>query len=223
MLAGLPGEPTPPPSDSLFWALWNQSTDLAKAACGTEFVQGIGNGTLDPVAYGGFNVNDAYYCFNGADDYATAATRTTDPNLEAYLQAKAQSYEKYNQIFPVVWHVKDAAGVVPFPVCVQYSEFETTVATQDDPIYALIVMLPCEYLWSWLAQQIAAQSPPGNLYQPWIGDNDDDSGAFKMGNFLYSYMQANPGVVDPGIATQLYRSAMDFELENFQAGTLPPG
>ena len=57
-----------------------------------------------------------------------------------------------------------------------YSEFESNVAAHEDPIYCLIVMLPCEYLWAWLGAQ---QSPPapGNLYAPWITGNNEPSGA----------------------------------------------
>lgn len=202
--------------------MWNANQDMASAAFKTDYIQGIGYGTLDPTLYGGFNVNDGYYCFNGADDYRIAASRTTDPGLQAYLQAKASSYDIYNQSFITSWHVKDASSVVPFPITVKYSDLETAVATEEPPIYALIVMIPCEFLWAFLANQLVPQSPPGNLYNTdWIQPNLDASGAYKMGNYLFSYMQANPGAVDTNVANEFYRMAMTYEVQNFIAATAP--
>lgn len=95
----------PPPPDSLFWSMWNSCTPIAQQAFQTPFIQGIGAGTLNPVKYGAFNVSDAYYCFNGAQDYLDAAQRATDPTLQAFLTAKYNSYQKYNATFPTTWRI----------------------------------------------------------------------------------------------------------------------
>ncbi len=203
----------PPPPNSLFWQMWNACSSIANQALQTPFIQGIGAGTLDPVVYGGFNVNDAAYCFNGAPDYLAASQRATDPALQGFLAAKYQSYEKYNQTFPQIWRVKDATSIVPYDVCVQYSQFESWTASNQDPIYCIVAMLPCEYLWAWLAQQLSPVALPGNLYLPWITGNDDPSGAYAMGNFLNSYA----GTIDQALATNIYTTAMGFERDNFAA------
>ena len=202
----------PPPPDSLFWKMWNACTGIANKALNTGFIQGIKSGTLDPVTYGGFNVSDAYYCFHGAQDYLAAAQRASDPALKAFLLRKYNSYDKYNKTFPKVWHIRDAEGIVPSEVCKQYSEFESKVASHQDPVYMIIVMLPCEYLWAWLGEQL---SPPvmGNLYAPWITGNNDPDGAYAMGNFLVDYQKENH--VDEALATQLYTQAMTYEYQNF--------
>jgi len=201
-----------PPENSLFWKMWNASTSIAEAALQTPFVQGIKNANLAPVAYGGFNVSDAYYCFNGAADYAVAAAKATDPTLQAFLNKKHSSYEHYNVTFPTIWHVKDADGIVPSATCRAYSGFETTTIATEEAIYALILMLPCEYLWAWLGSQLA---PPaeGNLYAPWITGNNDSSGAYAMGNFIDVYQQWQP--IDKQKAVKLYQQAMSFEHLNF--------
>lgn len=212
----------PPPPDSLFWIMWNSCTGIAQAALQTPFVQGIKAGTLDPVQYGGFNVNDAYYCFSGAEDYKTAAARATDPTLKALLTAKYASYEKYNATFPQIWRVRDGSSIVPYDVCREYAELETSVATQKDPIYSVVVMLPCEYLWAWLGAQLAPPSPQ-NLYGSWITGNNDPHGAYALGNFLDEYQKAHPGAIDQNEAIQLYTSAMTYEQQNFAAATSQGG
>ena len=207
---------SPPPTDSLFWTMWNACLNIASDTLQTPFIQSIGNGSLDPVKYGAFNVSDAYYCFNGANDYLIAESQATDPVLKAFLLKKYESYQSYNQTFPGIWHVRDASGVVPIPVCKEYSEFESDVASHQNPIYCLITMIPCEYLWNWLASQLPTPSPQ-NLYEQWITGNIDPSGAYAMGNFLDAFINSNPGAVDPVLATTLYSTAMSYEQKNFSA------
>ncbi len=206
----------PPPPDSLFWTMWNSCSHLAEEALQTPFVQGIKAGSLDPVRYGAFNVSDAYYCFHAARDYAAAVKRADHPTLQAFLSLKHQSYQKYNATFPDVWRVKDATSIIPFDVCHQYCGLETQVASQEDPIYCLVVMLPCDYLWSWLAAQLNPPAPQ-NLYAPWVTGNLGSTGAYAMGNFLDTYQKENPGAVDEQKAAQIYTQAMTFELKNFAA------
>jgi thiaminase/transcriptional activator TenA len=203
-----------PPPEALFWAMWNACANVAQEALETAFIQGIRGGTLDPVHYGGFNVSDAFYCFHGAEDYSTAARRADDRTLRALLLAKHHGYRKYNESFPSTWRIRDASSVVPLDVCREYSAFERHVVSQEDPIYSLVVMLPCEYLWAWLAAQLSPAQPQ-NLYAAWITGNDDPGSAYAMGNFLESYRAQHP--VDQEKAIQIYCRAMTFEQENFTA------
>jgi len=208
----------PPPPDSLFWTMWNACTEIAQQALQTPFVQGIKAGNLDPVRYGAFNVSDAWYCFHGAKDYRTAAERAENPVLKYFLSEKHKSYEKYNETFPQTWRVRNGASIVPYDVTRDYAGFESSVASQEDPVYSVIAMLPCEYLWAWLGAEL---SPPaaGNLYAPWITGNNDPHGPYAMGNFLAEYQATNPGKLDTQKAVQIYTRAMTFEKENFAAAT----
>jgi thiaminase/transcriptional activator TenA len=211
----------PPPAGSLFWTMWEAASGAAEYALTSHFIQGIQAGTLDPVVYGGFNVSDAYYCFNGAPDYGNAAARATNAALKAFLLKKQQGYESYNATFPKIWRVRDGSSIVPYTVCQQYSQFESDVASQQDPIYALVVMLPCEYLWARIAQAIGP-AQPSNLYGPWITGNTGFDGAYAMGNFLATFQENNPDALDPAHATNLYNLATEYEAMNFiQATEIP--
>lgn len=209
---------TSPPPDSLFWKMWHASEDTARQALNTKFIQGINDGTLDPVIYGGFNISDAYYCFHGADDYQKASAQCGDPLLKAFLEKKYNSYQSYNETFPKTWRIKDATGIAPTQACMDYSAFETQIASSEDPVYTLVAMLPCEYLWAWLAAQLA---PPasGNLYASWITDNNYPDGAYAMGNFIAEYQKSHP--IDEDKALQIYQQAMEFEYRNFQSAFDP--
>lgn len=80
-------------------------------------LQGIKNGTLSPNSYGYSTVNDAYYCFEGPDNYHKAAQRTDDFALKKYLLALEKSYRDYNEDFVTNWHLKDASSIKPIQVC----------------------------------------------------------------------------------------------------------
>lgn len=216
---GLKLDPTPPPPGSMFWRMWDQSAGFAEDALQTKFIQGIGAGNLDPNKYGAFHVSDAFYCFHGAPDYLAAADRVSDDvQLKEFLLKKYHSYDKYNKSFLEAWHIKDAGVIVPADVCRQYSEYETSIINDPDldPVHCLIVMLPCEYLWFWLADKL---SPPasGNIYAPWITGNLDPHGAYSMGNFINAYIDRHPGRVEPDRAVEIYRRAAEFEFLNFKS------
>lgn len=207
----------PPPPNSLFMRLWDACQGTAQEALKTDFIQGIHHGTLDPVKYGALNVCDAYYCFKGANSYLAAASRTDDPVLKAFLLKKYASYVKYNETFPTIWHVRDASSVVPTKINIQYAQLEADVASHEEPVMCLIVMLPCEYLWYWLSDQMF---PPdsANLYAPWINDNHYPDGAYTMGNYLETYQQIH-GPIGFNSALAIYSAAMNYEQANFANAT----
>ncbi len=127
---------TRPPADSLFWEMWNQNIvqENAQATLNLSYLQGINSGLLDPNVYGGYNVADAYYCYNGADDYKVAAQKAPQASaLEAFLLKKYAGYERYNATFPGTWHVASAADVTPPEITKAYSQFEHNVVTNHDP------------------------------------------------------------------------------------------
>ena len=212
-----------PPKDSLFWELWNNCKSIGEEALKTDYIQGMKNGTLDPNIYTRYNISDAYYCYRGPEDYQAAIQRAEDPILKAFLQKKHDSYVKYDASLPDAWRVKSVASIIPSPVCKEYADHESAVARGTykaladkgitDPVYTLIVMLPCEYLWGWLAEQMLPTTK-GNLYNFWITDNNSTKGAFTIGNFLHEYNKHHP--IDRDIANEIYQKSMNYEFLNFK-------
>jgi len=209
----------PPPNTSIFWTLWNANEETATKALNTGFIQGIKQGNLDPVKYGTSTVNDAYYCFRGAPDYQKAAERAEDLDLKEYLNQKYKSYAEYNESFKNQWHLKDASSVEPIKITKEYADHESNVVSNDDPIYALIVMMPCEYLWGWIGMKLKndPNSAKDNIYQFWIDDNASVTSAYKMANFLDNYMAFQPGVVCEQKAMEMYSKSMEYEYRGFEA------
>lgn len=214
----------PPPKESLFWTLWNNSQAIAEEALNTGFIQGIKHGTLDPRHYGAYVIQDAYYCFEGSEDYLEAANRSTDhPKLKAFLQHKHDGYAEYNSQFSKEWGIGSTSCLKANQAVLDYAKLETHVCTAEHPIYALIVMLPCEYLWYWLSKEIEKYATPQNLYSFWIKGNLDPNGAYAMGNVLDEFQQSFPGVIDPVKAQEYYSGAMTGEATDFAAPFLGGG
>lgn len=207
----------PPPADALFWKLWNACLPIAQKVLMTDFFKGISAGNLDPNAYGSLMVQDAYYCFEGRDAYAVAATHPLDEVCGEFMTAKAESYDEYNVYYHQTWHVREASGVIPGNDIKGYADYEAYVASHMDSPYMLAVMLPCEYLWPWVANSLKPKTDPASLYYFWIESNGGiPEGAYQMANLLESYRSS----IDEAKVMEVFTRAMTYELKVFTSATI---
>jgi len=208
----------PPPKDSLFWRLWDSSKSFADKSMKTDFLQGLKAGNLDPIKFGAFNVSDAYYCFKGTDCYEMAEKRADNPILKAFINQKVEGYVEYNKRFNETWFIKDANSIMPPAICTEYSDYEEKISADEDPIYTLILMLPCEYLWVWMSENMMPVDSR-NIYGNWIKENLISEIPYAMGNFLDLYLKENPGIIDEDKAMEIYNKAMEYEYRYFLSAT----
>ena len=211
---------TPPPEDSISWRLWLGSRDLARSALASDYIQGIKSGGLDPNRYGQYTVQDAVYCERAEVDYRRVEKRARaggEEEIAAFAKARHESYNKYNRTTFEAWHIADPAAMKLSPAAEAYVDFEHRIATRAEPIYGLIMMIPCNQLWAWLAGQLRDDAGPHNLYSFWIDGNDDWGGAYRLDNFIDGWAAAQPGGLDWERALFTYRSAMTGELNFFRS------
>lgn len=207
----------PPAKDSLFWQMWDNCQDIARKVLQTDYFKGINRGNLDPNAYGSLMVQDAYYCFRGRDDYSAAAAHALDDTCKAFMLGKVDSYDNYNEYYHDTWHVRESYGVLPGPDIDAYANYEAYVAGNLESPYMFCVMLPCEYLWYWVACQLDSTTPKDSLYYFWIdGNKQSANGAFQMANKLEDYRS----YVDESRANEIFRTAMEYELKVFTSATI---
>lgn len=206
----------PPPEDALFWQMWNKCEDIAYQVLNTDYFKGIQHGNLDPNAYGSLMVQDAFYCFKGRDDYSAAATHALDERCKEFLMKKVESYDEYNEYYHDTWHIRDSNGVIPGKEIEDYANYESYVAGNLDSPYVFCVMLPCEYLWNWVANQLEPLTSKDSLYRFWIDANAGEAnGAYQMANILELYRDQ----VDEEKANEIFRTAMGHELKVFTSAT----
>jgi thiaminase/transcriptional activator TenA len=207
----------PPPKDALFWQMWENCEKIANDVLDTDYFKGIQKGNLDPNAYGSLMVQDAFYCFKGRDDYSAAATHALDDTCREFLLKKVESYDKYNVYYHQTWHIREAYGVIPGHDIDDYASYEAYVAGNLESPYMFCVMLPCEYLWTWVANRLDPDTPEGSLYRFWIdGNKGIPNGAYQMANILELYR----GHINEVDANKIFRNAMEYELKVFKSAII---
>lgn len=214
-LKGITAEP--PSSDALFWQMWNNCLDIAQNVVNTNYFKGIKDGNLDPNAYGSLMVQDAFYCFKGRDDYSAAAAHALDEKCYNFLMKKVESYDNYNVYYHQTWHIREAQSVIPGAEIEEYANYEAYVAGNLISPYVFCVMLPCEYLWNWVANQLKTKTSAESLYYFWIeGNGGTPTGAYQMANMLEEYRDK----IDEKEANEIFHKAMEYEFEVFKSATI---
>lgn len=201
------------PADSLAAAMWQASQSIANAALNTDYIQGIKNGDLDPNNYGIYTVQDSVYCYHAAQDYRVALARAIRPDVKAFIAARLAGYEAYNKEVFTQWHIEQPDAIGLSPAAQAYSQFESEVARDDQVLYLIVAMIPCERLWSRLAGQLKQYATPDNLYSFWITENLSDKGALR----LEAFVDAHAAQLDADKATAIYQRCMHGELGFFES------
>jgi thiaminase/transcriptional activator TenA len=204
----------PPSPDSLFCKMWNSCEEIAKNVLETRYFKGITEGNLDPNFYGSLMVQDAYYCMKGRDAYSSASTHAYDQRCEDFLKKKCIRYDEYNEYYSKIWHIREAESVIPNKEIRDYANYEAYVAGNLESPYTFTVMLPCEYLWTWIANQLCEKTSKDSLYYFWVKTNSGEpTGAYQMANLLEEYRSK----VDEKEATTIFKNAMQHELNVFKS------
>ena len=155
-----------------------KSEKFRKAAKETKFIQGMVEGTLNPVSYGGYMVQDASYCFNavGAYDYAAEQMQKQgETELSSLYSELSGKFKGYNQDFISNWRLKSSDSVVLGPAAKSHVDFDSDVSRKDAK-FLCIAMLPCTMLWPWIAGELIGKVKPENPYYFWFEDNKRDPG-----------------------------------------------
>ena len=199
---------------SLSTELWKGSQDLAAKALDSDYIQGIKHGTLNPNYYGQYSVQDTAYLYNGLNDWRTVVARATHPDVKAFAEARVKSWTAYIQETFGAWHIADPTAVKLSPAAQAYVELERDVAHNYAPLYAVVVMLPTESLWYWLATQLKSYAVETNVYSFWINQNAQYGSA---GQRLEQFIDAHVDSLDESTAQKVYRSAMLSEVNFFRS------
>ena len=149
---------------------------IRDAAKESKFIQGMASGNLDPDNYGGYMVQDAAYCFNAVEVFDYAAKRMQllgKPEFSLLYRVQSESYKKCNLEFVKTWRLKDAESVVMGPAADTYVGYESALSRRD-PKYLAIAMLPCTFLWPWIAGKLIDSVDKNNPYYRWFDNNKPD-------------------------------------------------
>ncbi|MFR7592536.1 MAG: hypothetical protein ACLUVC_13930 [Longibaculum sp.] len=190
---------------------------IAEKTYQTKFIQGIANGNLSPEKYGSVLVLDAYYCYEAAKSIWNGCKKSeNDSELQDLLKHFYNSYTSYNATFYTNWHVLTSKSVAPIEDFQGYAMHERRVSLEEDAIYLLAALMPCYYLWPWMANKIAADSSkkPG-VYQFWVdGNKGSGSSARAADRIITNWIKAGKPF-DENKALQIFSQSMQWEYTVF--------
>ena len=214
-----PFDPPEPAADAISSKLWDACQKIATDALESKFMQGLGDGTLDPTIYGQYTVQDCAYCAAAADDYKdleAAAKKANEPGLASLAKEHYTSYESWViKTYLPSWHIGNPNALVLNQAAKEYINHERAAVTASHPIYAMVAQIACERLWPWLAEQLKPASPAHNVYAFWISDNYDYKKSYVLSNTIDQWFKSNSDQYDHDTALWALQGSMTGELNLF--------
>lgn len=206
-----------PEKGSFLYKAFQANMELAYHSLNSDYIQGIKEGNLNPDKYGEFIVQDTFYCIKGVNSLQLALNNCPlESELYPILEYVHDAYNHYvKNTLTLQWGLKTVDSIVVRPTLLDYSNFEHEVAKTEDVIYLLITLLPCYYLWSWIAKQIEGYQEK-NLYGQWILDNLDTRPTQVIHQSIQNYIIKYQQDFNEDMALALFHRAMVFEYNNFK-------
>jgi thiaminase/transcriptional activator TenA len=196
--------------------LWQTHQDLAMACLRHPFVQGLGDGSLDPAKFSYYVGQDSFFLEAFARAYSVAAAKA--PHWEVFqlfhqladgVLEELRLHDNYAQ----GWGV-DLRQVQPTSATRQYTDFLLNTAWTHDVATTAVAMAPCMRLYAFLGQSLAANPSPRHPYTDWVETYSSDQFeplAQRLEGFIDDY------ATDNELVRQTYRYAMTCELDFFTA------
>ncbi|XP_069136618.1 aminopyrimidine aminohydrolase-like [Argopecten irradians] len=131
--------------------LWMFSYEKRLQALETTFVQGVKDGSLDPVVFGGFVIQDCVFLYEEYRCIKSAMDKATDGQMKACLKKLTQRYEGYYVDAFEKWHINpnNTSSVQLDEACQEYISYIQNAADNMATIDFLLSIAPCLSLWSW--------------------------------------------------------------------------
>lgn len=196
--------------------LWQTHHDLAMACLQHPFVQGLGDGSLDPAKFSYYVGQDSFFLEAFARAYSVAAAKA--PHWEVFqlfhqladgVLEELRLHDNYAQCWGV-----DLRQVQPTSATRQYTDFLLNTAWTHDVATTAVAMAPCMRLYAFLGQSLAANPSPRHPYTDWVETYSSDQFeplARRLEGFIDDY------ATDNELVRQTYRYAMTCELDFFTA------
>ena len=210
-------EPFKPKKDSFLYKAFLKNLRFAENSLESGYMQGIKNASLNPDHYGAFMIQDAFYCIEGVKTLEIAIARADcHPQLKKVLELVYKFYNDYVEtvILPN-WTIKGTESIKVRNGFKAYCALERQIANEKEPIYMLVTLLPCYYLWAWLANELKAYEN-NNVYGRWIRENQEMMPSILLYDTIETFRRENPMEFNETEALELFGRAMECEWCNFK-------
>ncbi len=205
---------------SLARVLWQENSDLARAALAHPFVEGLRTGLLPRQNFQSYIGQDAYFLEAFARAYALALAHSPDQqglytffNLLSGVQEELRLHTGY----AAQWGVQ-LSGITPSSATLAYTDFLLATAAVRGVGETCAAMTPCMRLYAFLGQallpSLVDQPGANHPYAEWIrtyASPEFEDLAVKLETLLDRYASDTPAL------HTAYRRAMMLELAFFES------
>ena len=205
-----------PDKDSFLYKAFQKNLQFAQKSLGSSYMQGIKNASLNPDRYGAFMIQDAFYCIEGVKTLEIASLKADRyPEIKKVIDQVYRFYKDYvDTVILPNWTIKGTDSIEVRNGFKAYCELERKVANEREPIYMLVTLLPCYYLWAWLANQLK-EYENNNIYGKWIRENQEMTPTIILYDAIEAFCRQNPSAFNETEALELFGRAMEYEWNNF--------
>jgi len=167
-------EPALAAADGLFRNLRQAALPAWRTYVDHPFVRGLGDGSLPEAAFRRYLVQDYLFLIQFARAYGLAAykAQTLDDIRQAAggLHAIADVEMRLHVEFCRGWGLSEAdmQAAPEAPETMAYTRYVLECGLAGDLLDLHVALAPCILGYGEIGLALAAKSPPGNPYQPWI-------------------------------------------------------
>lgn len=201
---------TPSQKSEFTKELWDKSMDIANDALKSCFISGIAKGDLDPNDYGKYTIQDVIYCYRSTQNLKFLLQNPANNKYKKFIENRIASFESYTKTLFEQWNIANPDAIKLSEAAETYINYQELIFKHYNIIYAIVSMLPCEMLWTWLANKMQNNISEHNVYSFWIKENMGSEPG-KIGDFLNQYSDH----VDFDEALQIFLNCMRGEYNFF--------
>ncbi|KAF4655523.1 hypothetical protein FOL46_008209 [Perkinsus olseni] len=189
------------------------------------FVQGLGDGTLDPEAFKTYMAQDTLYLNGYVRSLSSCIaksdiTATMGKELSVFIEGVKGELEACHQHYV---DNPDATG--PEAACRKYVDFLLNVSRADcGPSVMIAAVIPCSRLYAWLGKELTAgrEIPEDHPYRRWLLFYADEP-INTSARALEALLDKQVRVCEVQEVGQAYRRAMELEYDFFDSFEAPIG
>ncbi|UOM35781.1 TenA family protein [Acuticoccus sp. I52.16.1] len=173
-------------------AAWARSKPSFDKILRTPFAQGLVAGTLDPVRFKGFVVQDVHFLTGMERALASSAARGSErPAVARFFTAADRAMKQEHALKLNLFHRLDLCAnsfseTSIDPTCYQYISYLQASAQNEPAEIFLATFLPCLWVFAEVGRDLKGRSVDGNPYQPWI----DSYAGLAYADAMHEMLQA---------------------------------
>ena len=197
--------------------LWEDNYEIALLCLNTKFVQGLKNGSLPKNIFQEYLAQDYFFLETFAKAYGLAVSKSKDKysirKLSELLMGVSEELILH-ETYAKEWDI-DLSNNYIKKATKNYTDFLDDTSKRFSSVEIMFAMTPCMRLYSWIGKSLYMEDFDIK-YKEWINTYSDENFE-NLANSLENLIETNNETYDINQAKYLYKTAMELELDFFNA------